>query len=236
MKISRVGLAVIGDEVLLGEVADENVHLIARELARIGADLVYVSILPDDHTFLVRHISWMMAEFDWVVSTGGIGTTHDDLTREAVSAIVGRELKEDPGIIRYLEGRAGAPVPDRLRRLAVIPEGARKVESPQTGIPGFIVENIIVLPGIPKLVESMIGVLAEKIEGVPLQLKEIWSHLSESRIAQYLEQVQEENPGVKIGSYPQSGIQEYKVKIVLRSRDYDALLKVERLITKWHKR
>lgn len=232
MKISRVGLAVIGDEVLLGEVVDENINLVARELARIGADLAYASVLPDDLDFLVRHLSWMMAQFDWVVSTGGIGTTHDDLTREAVSAISGRKLREDAGIIRYLEGRAGSPVPDSLRKLAMIPEGAGTVENPQTGVPGFTIDNIIVLPGIPKLVEAMIGILAEKVDGVPLYTMEIPSQFSESRISQYLEQIQEENPEVKIGSYPRSGLSEYKVRIVLRSRDREALSRVEKLMKK----
>jgi molybdenum cofactor synthesis domain-containing protein len=230
MKISRVGLAVIGDEVLLGEIADENINLIAGEIARIGADLAYASVLPDNLDFLVRHLAWMMGEFDWVVSTGGIGTTHDDLTREAVSAITGKGLREDAGIIRYLEERLGPPVPDRLRKLAMIPEGARIVENPRTGVPGFSIDNLIVLPGIPKLIQSMMVVLAEILDGVPFQKREIRSHLSESRIAQYLEQIQEENHDVKIGSYPQSETPGCKVKIVLRSRDRGALGKVERLV------
>ena len=230
MKISTVGLAVIGDEILLGEVADKNIRLIARELARLGADLAYVSILPDNFDTLVRHISWMMAEFDWVVTTGGIGTTHDDLTREAISAIIDKKLEEDPGIIRYLEDRIGSPVPIRLKKLAMIPEGARKVENPQTGVPGFTAENLIVLPGIPKLVEEMIGALAELIEGVPFYVKEVNSPLSESRIAQQLERIQQGNPEVKIGSYPQSVSGKYRVKIVLRSRDINALLKIEEMV------
>lgn len=232
MKISSVGLAVIGDEVLLGEIDDENIGLIARELARIGADLAYASVLPDDLDFLVRHLSWMMDYFDWVVSTGGIGTTHDDLTREAVSAVVGRELKEDAGIIRFLESRAGSPVTDSLRKLAMIPEGAETVDNPNTGVPGFTIANIIVLPGIPKLVEEMIGVLSEKMDGVPLQARQIGSHLSESRIAQHLGKIQKDNPEVKIGSYPLSGSSQYRVKVVLRSRNPAALERVERLVRK----
>jgi molybdopterin-biosynthesis enzyme MoeA-like protein len=172
----------------------------------------------------------MMDEFDWVVSTGGIGTTHDDLTRDVVSDIIGRELRENPDIIRYLEGRTGSPVPDRLRKLAMIPESAQLVENPKTGIPGFTIDNLIVLPGIPNLVESMIGVLSEKMDGIPLHRKEIRTHFSESRIARDLERIQEENPEVKIGSYPQSGTPDFRVRIVLRSRDPEALNEVENLV------
>jgi len=233
MKISRVALAVIGDEILLGEVVDENVNLIAREVARIGADLAYATILPDDYGFLIRHLSWMMSEFDWVISTGGIGTTHDDVTRDVVSTITGRPLKEENDIVRYLEGRLKGPVPDRLRKLAMIPEGAQTVENPQTGVPGFAIDNLIVLPGIPELVESMIGVLAGKLTGRPIQIREIRTILSESQIANRLEEVQEMNPEVKIGSYPASGKPDHRVRLVVRSRNPEALARTEKQLREW---
>ena len=228
MNISRVGLAVIGDEVLMGEVLDENVSFIGREIVRIGADLAYVSILPDNLDFLVRHLSWMKGEFDWVVSTGGIGTTPDDLTRDAVSAVTGRALQEDPEALRHLERHLGAPVPDRLRRLAMIPEGAELVENTQTGAPGFTIGNFIVLPGIPGLVKSMIGVLEGKLVGKPVWRREIRTKLYESEIAHHLERVQDMNPDVRIGSYPEGGSPDHRVRLVLRSRDPAALDKAER--------
>jgi molybdenum cofactor synthesis domain-containing protein len=228
MNISKVGLAVIGDEVLLGEIADKNVNLIASEIARIGADLVYACILPDDLDFLVRHLSWMMAEFDWIVSTGGIGTTHDDLTRDALSIVTDKSLQQNEEALRFLANRMGGPVPERLRKLAMVPEGAQLVESPQYGAPGFTIDNIIVLPGIPKLVGSMVSVLEKKLGGVPALRKEIKTKLSESRIAQYLERIQEKNTDVKIGSYPQTGRTDYRVRIVLRSRNAEALRQAEK--------
>jgi len=228
MDISRVGLAVIGDELLLGEVPDENMCLIGREIGRIGADLGIALILPDDLDSLVRHLSWMKGEFDWVVVTGGIGTTHDDLTRDVVSKITGRPLREDGRVVRSLEDRLGGPIPEGLRILAMIPEGADLIENPMKTAQGFMVENFIVFPGIPRLVESMLGVLKENLGGCPVRRREVFSGLYESQVAQCVKEVQSANPGVKIGSYPVTRESDYRVKLVLRSRDPEALENAEK--------
>jgi molybdopterin-biosynthesis enzyme MoeA-like protein len=227
MEISRVGLAVIGDEVLQGEVPDENLSLIGKEVVRIGAELALALILPDDRDCLVRHLSWMKSEFDWLVVTGGIGTTHDDLTRDVVSKITGRPLRENERALRFLENRLDGPVPERLRMLAMTPEGADPIDNAAKSAQGFLVENIIVFPGIPSLVESMLGVLGEKLAGRPVLTKVVFSDLYESRIARCVEDVQASNPEVRIGSYPATRKADYRVKLVLRSRDHEALEKAE---------
>ncbi len=92
MSISTVGLAVIGDEVLLGEVKDRNISIVSQEVFRLGADLSYACVLPDDPEFMFEQLTWMKERFDWVVTTGGIGATHDDLTKQVVCKIVGGSL------------------------------------------------------------------------------------------------------------------------------------------------
>ena len=216
MDVSRVGLAVVGDEVLLGEVADENVRLVGKEIGRIGADLVLALILPDDDDSMVRHL------------TGGIGTTHDDRTREVVSKVTGRPLREDPRAVRFLENRLGGPVPESLAVLAMVPEGADLIENPGKSAQAFFVENLIVFPGIPRLVESMLGVLEENLTGCPVRTREIFSGLNESEIASCVAEIQAGNPGVRIGSYPVTRESDHRVKLVIRSRDFEALEEAEK--------
>lgn len=227
MKISTVALAVIGDEVLLGEVKDRNIHIVSREVFRLGADLSYACVLPDDPQFMYEHLKWMMERFDWVVTTGGIGATHDDLTKRVVCRIVGRTLVEAPEARRALESRIGAPLPEKIVELAMVPEGAELVTNERTAAPGFIVQNLLVLPGIPSLVQSMIGILEDKLTGGAFHTRVIRTMLRESELAENLENVQAQNPSVKIGSYPEMEADDHRVKIVLRSRDPEALLKAQ---------
>lgn len=223
MDISTVGLAVIGDEVLLGEVKDRNISIVSREVFRLGADLTYACVLPDDPDFMFEHLSWMKNRFDWVVTTGGIGATHDDLTKQVVSRIVGTPLVEAPEAIQALENRIGSPLSDRLRELALVPKGAELVTNELTAAPGFMVENLLVLPGIPKLVESMIPVLETKLSGKIFYTEVVRTMLRESEVAHSLEFVQAKYPSVKIGSYPEMEAADHRVKIVLRSREPESL-------------
>ena len=230
MPISTVALAVIGDEVLLGEVADQNIHLVSREIFRVGAELGYVCVLPDEEQFLVEQLSWMRDRYDWVITTGGIGATHDDLTKQVVSRIVGVPLVVAPEAVDALEQRLGSPLSDRLMELAMVPEGAELITNELTAAPGFVIGNLIVLPGIPGLVESMLGVIERKVKGSEFFTKTVLTPLRESEIAHHLEEVQGRFTDVKVGSYPRIEPGEYRVRIVLRSRDPEALEKAEALI------
>jgi molybdenum cofactor synthesis domain-containing protein len=230
MNISTVALAVIGDEVLLGEVKDRNIYIVSREVFGLGADLSYVCVLPDDPQFMFEHLTWMMDRFDWVVTTGGIGATHDDLTKQVVSRIAGKPLVEAPEAILALEARLGSPISEKVRELALVPEGAELVINKMTAAPGFIIENLLVLPGIPRLVEGMIGVLGSKLSGKTFYTETVLTMLRESEVAESLEYVQTKYPGVKIGSYPEMEASDHRVKIALRSRDPDLLRKARNLL------
>jgi len=223
MNISTVGLAVIGDEVLLGEVNDLNIGLISREVFRLGADLSYACVLPDTLGFMIEHLTWMKERFDWVVTTGGIGTTHDDLTKKAICRIVGRSLVEAHEARHALEERLGVPLPARARELVMVPEGAELITNDLTVAPGFCIENLVVLPGIPRLVESMVGVLESKLSGEVFHSETIKTLFRESEVAHILDEIQAKYPSVKIGSYPEMENVGHKVRIVLRSRNAEVL-------------
>ncbi|MDF1535669.1 MAG: molybdopterin-binding protein [bacterium] len=230
MTISRVALAVIGDEVLLGEVADLNIHLVSREIFRAGAELGYVCVLPDDVRFLVEHLGWMRERYDWVITTGGIGATHDDLTKQVVSRIMGVPLVVAPEAVDALEARLGSPLSARLLELAMVPEGAELITNELTAAPGFVIGNLIVLPGIPKLVESMLGMIKGKFKGSEFFTKTVLTPLRESEIASHLEEVQARFPSVKVGSYPRIEPGGHRVRVVLRSRDPESLGEAEALL------
>ncbi len=212
-----IGLAVIGDEILLGEVADENLVWISGELFRLGADLRYSCVLPDDLPFIVEHLDWMRKQFKWVITTGGIGATHDDLTRQAVAKVLGVDLEENADVIRLLEEKINRPLTEKLRELARLPAGSRLVANPVTAAPGFIAGNIISLPGIPRLIQSMFDELAELLRGDTLARSQLLTDQYESEIAEVLSEAQEKFSKVKIGSYPmiEKG---FRVKLVVRSK------------------
>jgi molybdenum cofactor synthesis domain-containing protein len=230
MDVSTVALAVIGDEVLLGEVKDLNISIVSREVFRLGADFSYACVLPDDPVFMLEHLTWMKERFEWVVTTGGIGATHDDLTKQVVARMVGRPLVEAPEAIKALEKRIGKPLPERVRELALVPEGAQLVVNELTAAPGFIVENLLVLPGIPGLVTAMVRVLETKLRGLPFHTETVLTMLRESELAHHLEALQKDYPSVKIGSYPQMDAVDHRVKIVLRSRESASLLAARNLL------
>ena len=219
MNISTVSLAVIGDEVLLGEVRDLNIGIVSRAVYRMGADLRYACVLPDDPEFMYKHLVWMKESHDWVVTTGGIGATHDDLTKQIISDITGRQLVIAPEAITALENRLGSPLSEKVRELALVPEGSVLVTNEKTAAPGFMIDNFFVLPGIPVLVESMIGMLEPHLKKSTFYTEVIRTMLRESQIADSLASVQSAYPAVKIGSYPAMEAPDHRVRIVLRSRD-----------------
>ena len=221
--VSTVAIAVIGDEILLGEVVDQNLTWASMELFRLGIDLRYSCVLPDDFPFIVNHLKWMKDTFEWVITTGGIGATHDDLPRGAVAAVFDVPLTEHPDIIAALEGKLGSPLRPRLRHLAMLPSGASLIPNPGSAAPGFLMGNIAALPGIPSMVRSMFPYISRKMTGEVIHSEELFTTHFESEIAGVLEGIQGDYPAVKIGSYPITGGGEYRVRLVLRSRSREKL-------------
>jgi molybdenum cofactor synthesis domain-containing protein len=219
----RVAVAIIGDEVLLGEVAEGNLRLLACGIARAGADLAYAAVLPDRMDFLVGHLRWMTDAFDLVIATGGIGPTHDDLTRQAAAAVFGLPLAEHPEAVRAMEKGCGVPLREKTREMALLPAGSSLIPNPVTHAPGFTVENLVVLPGIPELVRAMVPALQPLLAGKPVLREEILTTRTESEIAAAFGALAREFPQVKMGSYPALHRDGHRVRLVLRSRDAGSL-------------
>src|SRR5277367_3075388 len=147
---------VIGDEILSGRTKDRNLGYIAEYLAKIGVDVREARVVPDVEDDIVAALNALRGRYDYVVTTGGIGPTHDDITADAVAKAFGVSIDEDPRVIAMMLERypAGDLTPAR-RRMARIPAGAALIENPISKAPGFRIGNVFVMAGVPSIMQAM---------------------------------------------------------------------------------
>tara|TARA_Y100000590_G_scaffold358678_1_gene414155 strand:+ start:8920 stop:9672 length:753 start_codon:yes stop_codon:yes gene_type:complete len=215
------GIIIIGNEVLSGRTKDLNTSTLANWLNSLGIKVEEVRIIPDNENIIINTINKLRNTFNYVFTTGGIGPTHDDITAESTSKAFKLEYgihKEafsilekyyDPG--EFNEGR---------QKMAKMPTTANLILNPTSGAPGFYVENVFCLPGVPTILKSMIGGLNNVlVGGDPILSKTVNLRTYESEIAKSLTDVQNNNKDVEIGSYPFFRQGKLGVSIVLRSLD-----------------
>ncbi|HEY9216726.1 MAG TPA: competence/damage-inducible protein A, partial [Phenylobacterium sp.] len=148
---------IIGDEILSGRTQDTNLRDIARYLGVFGVDLAEARTVPDVMEEIIAALNALRERYDYVITTGGIGPTHDDITADAVAQAFGVELYEHPDIIGMMESRWGAGnVTGARRRMARIPVGGDLVKNPVQGPPGFTIGNVFVLAGVPQIMRGML--------------------------------------------------------------------------------
>jgi molybdenum cofactor synthesis domain-containing protein len=225
-KSVTAAVLVIGDEMLSGRTQDQNSHYIARYLADIGVDLREVRVVADVEADIVAAVNALRARYDYVFTTGGIGPTHDDITADAISAAFGLSCVEDPRAIAMLLERIPA---DRLsaahRRMARVPQGAELVENAISKAPGFMIGNVIVMAGVPAIMQVMLDAVAPRIARGARVLVETLDAgaTAEGRYAEALEGIARLYETVSIGSYPAFTANGPRNQIVLRSKDAEAL-------------
>ena len=216
---------IIGNEILSGRTQDANLHYLAGRLNQLGIRLLEARVVPDIEERIVAALNELRASHDYVFTTGGIGPTHDDITSEAVAKAFGLPIGENPAARAMLEAYypTGALNARRLR-MARTPEGARLIENPVSGAPGFQVENVFVLAGIPEVMQAMFGALSHRLTGgAPLLSRTIVAELPEGRMAAGLGAIQAAHPEVEIGSYPFHKDGRYGARLVLRSTEAEDL-------------
>lgn len=201
------GIVVIGDEILSGRTRDVNVQQIAEFLGPLGVTVQEVRIVSDDTGAIVEAVNALRARFAYVFTTGGIGPTHDDITADAIAKAFDRKIAIREDAKRVLEdwyAKAKTELTPARLRMARVPEGARLIENPVTGAPGFQVENVFVLAGVPKIVRGMLEDVAGRIEGgaVTKTVSVRLENVREGDIAERLNDIQDAHPDVSIGSYP----------------------------------
>ena len=219
---------VIGDEILSGRTQDTNTRDIARYLGVIGVDLAETRTVPDIMDEIVDALNALRARYDYVITTGGIGPTHDDITADAVAQAFGVELYEHPDIIAMMAARWGGEVNAARRRMARVPVGGDLVKNPVQGPPGFTIGNVFTLAGVPQIMRGMLEDVGPRMRGGrPTVSRTVRVEGSgEGVLAAPLEAVAKAHPDMSLGSYPFYGTDGYGSNLVLRGRDAEQLAQV----------
>lgn len=219
----QAAVVVVGNEVLSGDVADHNGTWLCRELAAIGVEVGIMLTLPDDELSLADYLRQVGARYAPVFITGGIGTTLDDVTRQAVARAAGVPLLLRSTVAEDLERQIGHALTPVQRRLAELPEGCELIPNRIGRAPGFSIGPFVVFPGVPEMLRDMFPLVAERYRRAPLLRRTLYTSRWESEIAILLEELAARAPGVAIGSYPKRDESRVWVEIVLKSRDEDKL-------------
>jgi len=224
--IITAAVLVIGDEILSGRTKDKNIGYIADYLGQIGIDLREVRIVPDVEDDIVEAVNALRHRYAYVFTTGGIGPTHDDITADAVAKAFGVPIVEDPRAIALLLERIK---PEDLnaarRRMARIPQGGELVENKISKAPGFMIGNVVVMAGVPSIMQAMLDGVAPRLKtGAKMLVESVEAgNLPEGLYAADLADIAERHAGVSIGSYPAFVDGRFRNQIVLRSKDEAAL-------------
>ena len=219
---------IIGDEILSGRTQDTNLRDIARYLGVIGVDLAEARTVPDVMVEIVDALNALRARYDYVITTGGIGPTHDDITADAIAQAFGVELYEHPDILAMMTARWTGELNAARRRMARVPVGGDLVKNPVAGPPGFTIGNVFTLAGVPQIMRGMLEDVGPRMRGGrPTVSRTVRVEGSgEGVIAEPLETVAKAHPDMSLGSYPFYGADGYGSNLVLRSRDPEALVGV----------
>ena len=217
----NAAILIIGNEILSGRTQDTNTSTLAIWLNSIGVKVNEVRIVPDIESIIVETINILRKENNYVFTTGGIGPTHDDITAESVSKAFGLKYEIHKEAFKILEAYyQPGEFNEGRQRMVWMPENAELILNPTSGAPGFSVENVFCLPGVPSIMKSMLGGLKNKIVGgEPILSHTISLRTVESEIADTLTKVQNQNKDVEVGSYPFFHAGKLGVSIVLRSEN-----------------
>ena len=213
---------IIGDEILSGRTKDRNLGYIAEYLGRIGVDVREARVAPDVEAEIVAALDALRSRYDYVITTGGIGPTHDDITADAVARAFGVPLREDPRVIALMLERypSGELTPAR-RRMARVPEGGELIENAVSAAPGFRIGNVYVLAGVPAVMQAMLDAAVKSMRtGAAMIIETIEAGtIPEGRYGDALGAIAEANPLVSIGSYPSFKDGRFNNQIVVRGKD-----------------
>ena len=217
----NAAILIIGNEILSGRTQDTNTTTLATWLNSIGVKVGEVRVIPDIEKTIIDTLNTFRSTYDYVFTTGGIGPTHDDITAESVSKAFGLKYEIHKGAYKILEEYyKPGEFNEGRQKMVWMPENANLILNPTSGAPGFNIQNVFCLPGVPSILKSMLGGLTNRIVGgKPILSLTISLRTVESEIANALTKVQDNNKDVEIGSYPFFQAGKLGVSIVIRSED-----------------
>lgn len=222
-KVVTAALLVIGDEILSGRTADRNIHYVAEHMTRVGIRLKEVRVVGDDEDAIVAAVNELRARYTYLFTTGGIGPTHDDITADAIAKALGVGIGHDERALDLLNAffakRKIEATPARLR-MARIPYGASLVRNTISVAPGFMLKNVIVLAGVPDVMQVMLDDITPQLDtGARMQTATIKLQRAEGDVADLFAAHQKIFPDVTMGSYPSFSDGRISTQLVLRSTD-----------------
>ena len=217
----NAAILIIGNEILSGRTKDTNTSTIALWLNSIGVIVQEVRVIPDKENIIVDTVNKLRKSNNYVFTTGGIGPTHDDITAESISKAFGLNYEIHDDAFKILEAYyKPGEFNEGRQKMVWMPKDANLILNPTSGAPGFSIENVFCLPGVPSILKSMIGGLKNEIAGgKPILSHTISLRTVESEIASSLTEIQNNNKEVEIGSYPFFQAGKLGVSIVMRSED-----------------
>ena len=220
-------MLVIGDEILSGRTRDANMYHLAGQLTEHGVELREVRVVSDDPQAIVSAVQALSSAYTHVFTSGGIGPTHDDITADCVAAAFGApiDVRDDArAILQAHYDRNGQDLNEARLRMARIPVGAKLIENPVSAAPGFVLQNVHVLAGVPKIFEAMLaGVLPTITGGAPLLSRTVRVERGEGDIAGPLTALSETFDDLSFGSYPFQKNGAFGTNIVVRGTDPERL-------------
>jgi molybdenum cofactor synthesis domain-containing protein len=221
--VRTAAILTIGNELTSGDVVDTNGSWLANRLERLGVSVRILAAVPDEIDAVARFVRREATDADFVLVTGGLGGTPDDLTREALAATFGVEQELVPELADALRARFTRD-PEYAARWAELPVGSRGIENPLGGAPGFVIENVYVFPGLPAEMRAMFQTVeGELAAGPPIGSWRRTYPTRESEIVSMLVEAGERFPGLLVGSYPSFGEGGPHVEVVLKSSDAEQL-------------
>jgi molybdenum cofactor synthesis domain-containing protein len=227
--VVTAAVLVIGDEILSGRTKDKNIGFIAEYLTDVGIDLKEVRVVPDEEPEIVAAVNALRARYTYVFTTGGIGPTHDDITADCVAKAFGVALDFHPRAVEIMQARVattGGVMNEARMRMTRVPVGGELVLNKVSGAPGFRIGNVIVMAGIPSVMQAMLESVTPSLKtGARMLSESVRADLREGDIGTELGEIARKNADVVIGSYPfVDENSAANTNVVVRSRDPQKLV------------
>ena len=221
----KASLIIIGNEILSGRTQDKNLSYLANWLNEIGIQLSEVRVIRDEEEIIVETVNHLRSVYDYVFTTGGIGPTHDDITSLCIAKAFGVELEVNSGALSILkEYYKDGELTDARMKMTMMPKGSELIENPISRAPGFKMENVFILAGIPSIMQGMLEGARKYLKGGDVvKSKSIDIFTPESSVADVLTNLQKKYTDVEIGSYPFSRDNRFGTSLVMRSSDLTKL-------------
>ncbi len=217
-QIVTAAFIIIGDEILSGRTKDENLHFLACALGESGVILKEVRVVPDVEQEIIDAVNIVRKKYNYVFTSGGVGTTHDDITIESIAKALEDNLVKNEEAANLLANYYGNRLTEIHMKMAYLPSRAKLIENDILSPSGFLIENVFVIAGVPKIFRAMFeGIKKEIVGGAKIKSREIKISLPESSIAKVFADLQKKYPQVTMGSYPS----EIGASLVFRSTEYE---------------